>query len=159
MDRNVKKLIDGLTERGIHLPKRDVRVGGFGDSEVLATSLIDLIIAGVKHGTSSLLWSWKFDGEAVPKVGDIEIVLDWHGRPVLIRRATEVEIVPFDCVTADFAASEGEGDRSLSYWQKEHWRFFTEECKRIDRAAEKSMPVVCEKFEVLYTLTPKARNE
>jgi uncharacterized protein YhfF len=82
----------------------------------------------------------------------MEIVLDWYGRPTFVRRVTEVEIVPFDAVTAEFAASEGEGDRSLTYWQKEHWRFFTDECGRIGRTADQSMPLVCERFEVLYTL-------
>jgi uncharacterized protein YhfF len=152
MDQHLDKLIADLAERGIHLPKGNVGIDGFGDSEPLSESLINLILAGVKRGTCSLVWSWEFDGEAIPQVGDIEIVLDWHGEPSFVRRATEVEIVPFDGVTADFAASEGEGDRSLSYWQAEHWRFFTDECKRIGRAVDKSMPLVCERFEVLFTL-------
>jgi uncharacterized protein YhfF len=153
MDKTVLELISELADRGIHLPKGNVRIGGFGDSEDLSNSLITLILAGVKHGTCSLVWSWDFDREPLPEVGDIEIVLDWHDRPAFVRRATKVEIVPFDEVTADFAASEGEGDRSLSYWQTEHWRFFTDECKRIGRTVDKSMPLVCERFEVLYALS------
>lgn len=153
MDKNVSELIDDLAERGIHLPDGDVRIGGFGDSEALSESLIALILGGVKRGTSSLVWSWDADGEALPKIGDVEVVLDWHGRPVFVRRATDVEVVPFDCVSAGFAASEGEGDRSLSYWQAEHWRFFTTECNRIGRVAGGSMPVVCETFELLHRFT------
>ncbi|WP_069269156.1 ASCH domain-containing protein [Paraburkholderia nodosa] len=161
MDKRVQSLIDRLAEWDIQLPRGDVRIGGFGDSKALSDSLIGLILAGAKHGTSSLLWSWQFDGEEVPKVGDIEIVLDWSGRPTLIRRATNVEIIPFDCVPPDFAASEGEGDRSLTYWQREHWRFFVEECQRIGRTADvdKSMPIVCERFEVLYKLASVTQNE
>lgn len=151
MDKNVDELIAELAERGVHLPEGNVGIGGFGDSEALSESLITLILTGVKRGTCSLVWSWGFDGATLPAVGDMEIVLDWHGRPTFVRRATEVEIVPFDAVTADFAASEGEGDHSLSHWQTEHWRFFNDECKRIGRTVDKSMPLVCERFEVLYT--------
>ena len=151
MDKNVHELIAELAERGVQLPKGTVRIGGFGDSEALSESLVALILAGIKRGTCSLVWSWDFDGETLPDVGDMEIVLDWHGRPMFVRRTTEVEVVPFDAVTADFAACEGEGDRSLSHWQTEHWRFFTDECQRIGRTVDKSMPLVCERFEVLHT--------
>ncbi|MFM0091619.1 ASCH domain-containing protein [Paraburkholderia sediminicola] len=152
MAKDINELIAELAMQGIHLPEGFVRIGGFGDSESLLESLIRLISAGEKSGTCSLVWSWEFDGETLPKVADIDIVLDWHERPVFVRRATEVQIVPFRDVTADFAASEGEGDRSLSYWQAEHWRFFTEECKRIGRTADTSMLLVCERFEVLHKL-------
>jgi uncharacterized protein YhfF len=151
MDKNVHELIAELAERGVQLPKGTVRIGGFGDSEALSESLVALILAGIKRGTCSLVWSWDFDGETLPDVGDMEIVLDWHDRPMFVRRTTEVEVVPFDAVTADFAACEGEGDRSLSHWQTEHWRFFTDECQRIGRTVDKSMPLVCERFEVLHT--------
>jgi len=133
MDKNVDELIAELAERGVQLPKGTVRIGGFGDSEALSESLVALILTGVKRGTCSLVWSWDFDGETLPDVGDMEIVLDWHGRPMFVRRTTEVEVVPFDAVTA------------------EHWRFFTDECQRIGRTVDKSMPLVCERFEVLHT--------
>jgi uncharacterized protein YhfF len=159
MNKSVDELVAELAEQGIHLPEGNVRIGGFGDSEALSESLIALILAGVKRGTCSLAWSWDFDGESIPKAGDVEIVLDWHDRPAFVRRVTEVQIVPFDCVSADFAASEGEGDLSLTHWRAEHWRFFTDECGRIGRVADSSMPLVCERFEVLYTLTPVLRRE
>ena len=159
MGKSVDELVTDLAEQDIHLPKGYVRVGGFGDSEALSESLIALIRAGVKRGTCSLAWSRDFDGESIPEAGDIEIVLDWHGRPALVLRVTEVHIVPFDCVGAEFAASEGEGDLSLTHWRTEHWRFFTDECSRIGRVADSSMPLICESFEVLYTLTPIQRRE
>lgn len=152
MNENLDDVIADLAARGIQLPKGAVRIGGFGDSEALSESLISLILAGSKRATCSLLWSYEFNGDAVPKVGDIEVVLDWHGRPILVQQVTGVEVVPFDCVTADFAANEGEGDCSLRHWQKEHWRYFTDECRRIGRPVQKSMPLVCERFEVRYAL-------
>jgi len=154
MKLTVEHLIRELSAHGVSLPTGDVRIGSFGDSEEQSASLIALIVAGTKRGTCSLLWSWHYESAVIPKVGDIEIVLDWYERPVLVLRTINLEIVPFDRITASFAASEGEGDLSLRYWQAEHWRFFTEECRRIGRVADQSMPLVCESFEVLHILAP-----
>jgi uncharacterized protein YhfF len=152
MNLIIKQLIDELHEQDIYLPDSNVRIGSFGDSEALSNALILLIATGKKRATCSLLWSWEFEGDALPKPGDTEIVLDWHGRPALVRRTATVEIVPFAHVTAGFAASEGEGDLSLSYWQTEHWRFFSDECLRIGRVVDESMPLVCETFGVVHVL-------
>ena len=47
--------------------------------------------------------------------------------------------------------TEGEGDGSLAYWRKVHWEFFTRELSPFGRTPEKSMPVVCERFNVVYS--------
>jgi uncharacterized protein YhfF len=157
MNSSIKRYVDELHERGICLPDGDVRTGSFGDSEALSNALILLIAGGIKRATCSLLWSWEFEGDPLPKVGDIEIVLDWQGRPALVRRTATVEIIPFAHVSAEFAASEGEGDLSLSYWQKEHSRFFSDECLRIGRVVHESMPLVCETFDALHVLNQLKR--
>ncbi len=138
--------------RGITLPPGNIRVGAFGDSAALSEQLLGLIRAGKKRGGASLVWSHLFANEALPAVGDIEIVLDHRNRLALITRNVQVDVKPFSAVGADFAAVEGEGDGSLEYWQREHWRYFTRECRRIGRQPEQSMPVVCERFELLHDL-------
>ncbi|CAN7742662.1 ASCH domain-containing protein [Caballeronia sp. 15715] len=157
MNPIVERHVDALHEQGIRLPDGDVRIGSFGDSEALSKALILLIAGGIKRATCSLLWSWEFEGDALPKAGDIEIVLDWHGQPALVLQTATVEITPFARVSAEFAASEGEGDLSLSYWQKEHWRFFSSECLRIGRVVDESMPLVCETFDVLHAMSQLKR--
>ena len=74
---------------------------------------------------------------------------DWGGTPLCVIETTHVEIVPFDRVDEGFAATEGEGDGTLRYWRDAHWRFFSRECARIGRQPDLSMPVVCERFEVV----------
>jgi len=144
-----QRIIEMLKGKGVQLPAGNLRIGGFGDSEALSKELIALILAGTKRATCSLLWSWEFDGETPPGVGDLEIVLDYADHPVLIQRITHVETVSFKNVSADFAASEGEGDLSLDYWRTAHWQFFLRECARIGREIDEAMPLVCETFEVL----------
>ena len=69
-----------------------------------------------------------------------------------IIETTGVEIVPFNDVTERFAATEGEGDKTLRYWREVHWLYFGRECKRIGKGASLQMPVVCEEFSVTYPL-------
>lgn len=144
-------MLPQLRAAGIEVPT-NAAIGAFGDSAALSEELLDLIRAGRKRASASLLWAHEAEGESVPRVGDIEVVVDHLGHPALVTRAVEVEVVPFNEVTAVFAAREGEGDRSLDHWRLEHWKFFSRECERIGRTPTKSMPVVCCTFEVLHVL-------
>lgn len=78
------------------------------------------------------------------------VVTDWGGTPLCVIETTHVEVVPFDRVDERFAATEGEGDGTLRYWRDAHRRFFSRECARIGRQPDLRMPVVCERFEVVY---------
>jgi uncharacterized protein YhfF len=62
---------------------------------------------------------------------------------------TSVEVVPFDEVDEKHAYLEGEGDRSLAHWRDVHERFFTEHAEH-DQGFSEDMPVVCERFRVVY---------
>jgi uncharacterized protein YhfF len=148
----IDTLIAKVRAAGIELPAGRVRADGYGDSAELSEELIGLIRAGGKRGGTSLLWAMQADGEELPAVGDIEIVVDHHFEPVLVVRITRVDVVAFSAVDAGFAASEGEGDLSLAAWRKDHWAFFGRECKRIGRQPNESMPCVCSNFEVLNFL-------
>lgn len=98
---------------------------------------------------TSLLWGVEVDGEELPRPGDLEIVTDFEGAPVLVTRTVTVEVLPFAEVSAAYAAIEGEGDGSLARWRAGHWAFFTRECARIGRQPSEDMPVVCSTFELL----------
>ena len=67
-----------------------------------------------------------------------------------------MEIVPFGEVTAEFAATEGEGDGSLAFWQRAHREFFSRECAAAGREFTESMQVVCVRFAVRYSPPPSA---
>lgn len=150
---SVEVLSARLQALGIRLPSGRVTVGGFGDSEALSEELLALIRAGRKKGGASLLWAHEFDQQAIPEVGDVEIVVNHRNEPVLVTRIVKVQVLPFNEVGADFAAREGEGDSSLAYWREAHWAYFGRECRRIGRTASETMPVVCSSFEVLNVVS------
>ena len=145
----VEDLIPVLRRHGIELPVGAVRVGAFGDSPELSEELLSLIRDGRKRGGASLVWAHEADAEPIPSVGEIEIVVNHLNEPSLVTRTTSVEVVPFNRVSAQFAAREGEGDGTLAYWRAAHWAFFSRECQRIGRVPTEAMQVVCSSFEVL----------
>ena len=145
-------LVAQLAARGIALPPGPVGVSGFGDSAQLSAELIGLILNGSKRATSALLWSYQADGEALPRVGNLEIVVDHCNQAVCVTRVTSVTVMPFDRVDARHAALEGEGDLSLAWWRVAHDRFFTRECRRLGCTPTDDMPVVWYEFEVIVAL-------
>jgi uncharacterized protein YhfF len=145
----VEDLAPTLQSYGIELPAGVARVGACGDCAALSEKLLALIRAGRKRGGASLLWAHESESEPIPRVGDIEIFVNHLNAPSVVTRVTEVEVVPFNQVSAQFAAREGEGDGSLKYWRKAHWAFFSRECQRIGRRPIDTMPVVCTSFEVV----------
>ena len=122
----------------------------WGDSPRLADELGALILDGTKTATCSALWEYEAEGSALPEVGSKTIVLDGNGDPLCIVETTGVEVEPYDEVDAGFAYEEGEGDRSLEYWRDAHWRFFSRTLPPIGRRPTPDMPLVCERFRVIY---------
>ena len=84
---------------------------GFGATPEHADSLLALVLDGVKTSTAGALWDYEALEEEVTKVGDLAIILDGQANPRALIGFTEVDIVPFDQVTAEHAYAEGEGDR------------------------------------------------
>lgn len=149
---SVESLVGALAALGIVLPPGRVTVDGYGDSPELSESLLALIRSGQKRAGTGLLWGFEREGQALPVVGDIEIVVDHRHRPVFVTRLTRVQVVPFNEVTAEYAATEGEGDGSLDFWRRGHWAYFGRECARLGLEPSEDMPVVCCVFEVLQVL-------
>ncbi len=122
----------------------------FGDSEEMATTLAVLVLRGTKRATAGALRAYEADGQKLPQPGDLSIVTDWVGQPLCVIETQAVEVVPFCEVTADFAATEGEGDGSLAFWRRAHREFFSRECAAAGEEFTESMRVVCERFVVRY---------
>lgn len=128
---------------------------GFGDTAEMADQLGVLVRRGVKTATASLLWEYEQEGDELPQPGDYSVVLDGAGEPLCVIQTIEVNVRAFDEVDAGFACDEGEGDRSLAYWRRVHWDFFSATCQRIGRKPFEKMPVVLERFRLLFPTNPE----
>lgn len=122
----------------------------WGDSPEMADELGTLIAQGIKTGTCSVLWEWEAEGNPIPQAGLITIALDGRGTPLCIVETVEVTIRKYNEVDADFARAEGEGNLSLGYWRDAHRKFFSRVLPKIGREFSEDMPLVCERFKVIY---------
>ena len=122
----------------------------FADHEALANSLADLVRRGEKAATATLVWENEAGGKDAPQPGDLSVVTSWDGRPLCVIETTDVRVHAFEDVDAEFAAAEGEGDRSLAFWREAHWSYFGRVCDRRGRERSRRMPVVCERFRVVF---------
>lgn len=129
----------------------DYQAWSFGDTPEMADELGKLVVEGIKTGTASLAWEYAHDDEPIPRAGEHSIVLNGAGDPLCIIETTRVYIEPYDQVGEDQAFAEGEGNRSLEYWRKAHWDYFARRCEVIGRTPGASMPIVCERFRVVWS--------
>ena len=146
---SLEAVLAKLAAHGIAVPPGRVGLDTYGDTPELSSELVALIRDGRKRAGTSLLWAHEAEGEPLPELGDVDVVVDHAGEPVVVTRVTSVFVVPFGEVDAAYAALEGEGDGSLAHWRAAHWHFFGRECARIGRVPTEDMPVVCCAFELL----------
>jgi uncharacterized protein YhfF len=121
----------------------------FGATPEQADELLALVLAGTKTATAGALWDYEADGEPLPEVGSLGIIVDGRGHPRALIETTAVEVRAFSEVDAEHAHLEGEGDRTLEHWREVHRRFFAEVASH-DRPVDDEMPVVLERFRVVY---------
>ncbi|WP_074788479.1 ASCH domain-containing protein [Austwickia chelonae] len=121
-----------------------------------ADELLDLVLRGLKTATASALWDYEFEGESLPEVGRLAIILDGDQQPRALIQTTAVDIVPFDEVGPEHVAAEAEGDLSVEHWREVHEWFFRENLSN-PQGFRSDMPVVLERFTVIYP-TPGQRS-
>jgi uncharacterized protein YhfF len=122
----------------------------FGDSQGMARELAELVIAGNKTATASMVSVNQIKHDTAPVVGGYSVVTDFDNEPKCVIRTEEVRHLPFSEVDEKFAFDEGEGDRSLEYWRTVHRDYFKKEA--LENSVEfgpRSM-ICCERFALLY---------
>lgn len=125
----------------------------FGATPAQADRLLALVLDGTKTATASSLWDYEHSADPLPEPGLLNVILDGRGVPRALVETVAVDVVPFGEVRAPHAFAEGEGDRSLAGWRETHERFWREHSES-PRGFEPDMPVVCERFRLLYPAAP-----
>lgn len=115
----------------------------FGDSPALAERLAALIVAGRKTATVGLLAAGY-----ETHVGQRWIVDIADDRPVAVIETTELFECALSDVPHDFAAAEGEGDRSFAWWKAAHEAYF----RRTAGAVSEDTMLICERFRLVAVL-------
>lgn len=122
----------------------------FGNSSRQARELAELVIAGTKTATASLLETNKLQPEKAPIDGGYSVVTNFEGEPMCVIQTTEIRHLSFDAVDAAFAYDEGEGDRKLADWREGHWAYFSQEAAELGFEFDETSIVCCERFRLVY---------
>lgn len=131
-------------------PDTPFQVWYFGRTPEEAEKLCDLVLKGKKSATTSLPSEFERKPENYPTLGGYSVVTDFDGNPKCVVQTIEARVVPFNAVDAEFAFEEGEGDQSLDYWRQAHWDYFSKDYLEIGKEPSVEMPVICERFRLLY---------
>lgn len=132
------------------LPVRQMPATHFCDNEKDANECARLVSQGEKRATATSRWWFEANNQELPRVGDCFIVTDWGGIAVCVVEIEKIEVIPFNKVTSEFAAIEGEGDKSLRYWKKVHWDYYHRESADSTFEPSVDMLIVCEYFCVVF---------
>jgi len=129
--------------------KKLPQIGYYGDNEEDANILANLVTKDIKRATSHSLLGLQLREETMPKIGDFFIVTDWKGDAKCLVQTTSVKMLPYFSIHTEHARLEGEGDKSLEYWKKVHWDYYTRELEPFKRVPRDSMIIVFERFELM----------
>lgn len=134
---------------------RDVRVEGFsasalGHTALLADTLAELVVSGVKRAHATPLRDFQKDLEPLPQSGDHLVVLDGDGEPRAIVRTTHVERRRFNEIDDAFAFDAGEGDLTLRWWLAAHRQDYAERGEAEGFEAHEAMELLLEYFERVW---------
>ncbi len=121
-----------------------------GATEEDADEGAHLIDLGAKTATSTLLWEIEVDGSRMPSEGDLSIVLNGRNEPICVVETMWLAVQPFSLADEKFACEYGEWDCTLPTWRKECWAYYSEQCEALGRSPSEEMPLVCERFRVIF---------
>ncbi|MBT3557449.1 MAG: ASCH domain-containing protein [Rhodospirillales bacterium] len=114
----------------------------------------ELAAKNLKRGTCHQEIQFELDDVPMRRVGDYWIVVRLDGTPVCVVKIIGINIVPFNQVGPEFAASEGP-ERGLlpshENWSFGHRRYFMGQCERWGVPWHEDNPVVCESFITVYS--------
>jgi len=122
----------------------------FGDTSALADTLLDLVLSGRKRATATLALEFRLEGQDLPRIGSHWIACDGAGVPRVVLRSLELRLGPLDSADPDFAWDEGEDDRSLDSWRREHVRYWRRICASRGIEWNEELEVVFERFSVVW---------
>ena len=105
---------------------------------------------GQKRGTAHLALDFEHNNVPTRAVGDYWLVLGSAGDPLCLVRVSAIDTWAFMDVSAEFAASEGEGDMSLESWRAGHKRYFTKQLESWGMEWRDDVATVCESFRLIY---------
>jgi uncharacterized protein YhfF len=139
------------TPDGEERARRFYEVYQIGDTAEDADYGAQLILAGAKTTTSGLLWEYEQSGDAQPFVGALSLVENGQNEPVCVVETVWVAEIPLSAITdIDFIVGYGEWGETVESWQQRAWAYYAPHCRGLGLTPQRDMPMLCERFQVVY---------
>ena len=123
---------------------------GFGDNPELIDELLGYVLEGIKRTSTDLLKESELEGWPSNHEGEYNIILNGKDQPIAVIKTVSVRRVKYSDVDADHAYWEGEGDRTLETYFKEHDLYYKRRGEALGFEFNKDMEVDLVRFELVY---------
>ena len=122
----------------------------FGIDAETTQMIFDYIKDGVKVGTFTLPWILENTGQSQAEAGQPVILIDYDGTPTLVLRILESTTVAFGDIDASITRLDGPAVQDPEIWKPLHQQFWEAQLAKFGLTVTDSMPVLVEKFELVY---------
>lgn len=123
---------------------------GIGDTPELKQELLDLVLEGKKRASTSLVKESEIEGWPLPEVGQYNIILDGSDKPAAVIKTVSVRRCRFSEVDEEHAYWEGEDERTLESYIREHTKYYRRRGEALGFEFTPDMEVVLDRFEMMY---------
>ena len=123
---------------------------GIGDAPKLKQELLNLILDGKKRASTSLVKESELEGWPEPEVDQYNIVLDGDDKPAAVIRTVSIRRCRFSEVDEEHAYWEGEDERTLESYIREHTKYYTRRGAAVGFEFTPDMEVILDRFELVY---------
>ncbi|RRQ49755.1 ASCH domain-containing protein [Maribacter algicola] len=123
----------------------------FHNNQKDADRLAELVVEGKKTASTGLYAWYEEAGADLPTVGTKHIITNFDGTAQAIIVTVQVDTVPFNQISAAYAAIDmGTEVDALAQWKKAHRAFFQNTLEESGQKFTEDMLVVCEVFKTLW---------
>jgi len=138
-----------LQEKGLPPETRCAGDLTFEAKGFVRDELTALVVAQKKTVFFSSYATFAIDQEPLPVSGELYIVVDRSNKPVCVIELDQVQVLPFNEVTWEMAAQEGE-DENLEAWRQKQTEYLEDEGAVLGFEFTPDIKVVYQSFKVIY---------
>ena len=138
-----------------HINKSDYfECFAFGNSPQMADELLELVLAGKKTATVSVI----LEDEPHPQIGDVSLVLNGKGEPACTIRTIYLETVRFCDLTWEMVRQEGE-DETFEQWKTGNYGYWMQDAAQRGYIFTEETMITFEQFEVVEIFSECSKEE
>lgn len=152
-ENSAKEMWQAFTADKEELKDYPYKLWKFSDEGEYRKNIIARILDGDVQGESYSIDFFDANSQPLPQVGQYNVVCDMNRQAYAIVKTVEVSAARYGDVTTELARLEG--CSTISQWRRFNENKYRSLCDRMDIVFSKELPLIFERFEVVYPLVQK----